>query len=91
MSIFGKLQTNVVHWILESKLSPVGWLNGYKTIIGDILTVLSGVVLIFQNQFCPGWEVCPYLDQAQVIIAFLLSLLVKMVGQWHTLDKKVRA
>ena len=81
----------VLNWILGSKLSPIGWLNGYKTIIGNILTAVSGVLLIVEQSFCPGPEWCAWLASGQALIAFLLSLIVKLVGEWHHAVKELEA
>jgi hypothetical protein len=85
-----KLFDVVLSWLLESKISPIGWLNGYKTVIGNILTAISGVLLIIEQSFCPGPEWCAYVAGGQALIAFLLSLIVKLVGEWHAVKKELR-
>lgn len=91
MGLKTKILDKVLQWFLESKVSPIGWLNGFKTVIGNVLTIASALLLAIENAFCPGWEYCSQLDQGQAVIAFLLSLLVKLVGEWHKKDKALRA
>ena len=87
MSIKTFLFDTVLRWALESKISPIGWLNGYKTIIGNILSIISGTLVAVQTAFCPGWSYCGYIDSSIAFIALLMSLLIKLVGEWHRLDK----
>lgn len=90
--------------VLESKVSPVGWLNGYKTLIGttlkglgDIVAAVSGLLLGVQQIMCPGWTYCTHLEAsilalatASAIIVRLSGLLVQLVGEWHSEVKEQR-
>ena len=90
MSIRTKILDQLLKWLLESKISPIGWLNVYKTILGNVLTAISGLLIVVEQSFCPGPEWCAYIAQGQALIAFLLSLIVKLVGEWHHLKKEAR-
>ena len=96
MSFKTAVMDKVLQWVLESKISPVGWLNGRKSQIGNALSIASGTLLALQTGLteagiCPGWEYCGHLNQSILVIAFLSSLLVKLVGEWHKKDKQLRA
>lgn len=91
MTIKTALLDRLLQWVLESKVSPIGWLNGYKHIIGNVLSIVSGLLVAIQQAFCPGWDMCSYVEQGIALIAFLLALLVKLVGEWHRKDKALRA
>lgn len=86
-----KLFDVALSWILESKVSPISWLNGYKSVIGSLLTAISGVLLILEQTWCPGPDWCGIVTGGQVLIAFLLSVIVKLVGEWHHVKKEVEA
>lgn len=91
MSIKTAIIDKALQFLLESKISPVGWLDGYKTTIGNVLTIISGALLAAQSAFCPGWQYCSHIDAGIALTALLLSLLVKLVGEWHKKDKALRA
>jgi len=90
MGIKQTITDKVLQWILESKVSPLKWLDGWKTVIGNVLTIISTALLGVQQWLCPGWEYCEQLDAANVFILWLMSLLVKFVGEWHKKDKALR-
>ena len=87
MGLKDAIQNRVVRWVLED--SPlIGWVNGYKTIIGNTLTVASLVVLgiqqgLLQTGICPAWEYCGFIDGGYAVIGFLLGLLTRYVGKAH--------
>lgn len=92
MGIKTFLADKLLKWVLESKISPIGWLDGYKTLIGNVLTVASAVLLVGIEQLtaigvCPAWQYCAFLTSTNAFIILLLSLLTKLVGEWH---KKVK-
>ena len=88
------IKARIIRWFLED--SPVfGWLDGYKTYVGNILTVASLVVIAAEKAMmtigvCPMADWCQYFHQIDAVIALLLSLLVKLVGEWHKKDKQLR-
>jgi hypothetical protein len=100
MGIRSKIKQYVIdkaiNWTLESKLSPIGWINGKKRIIGNALLLSSaGLVALQQSAgaigVCPTLQpYCAYLDTSVIVIAALSSLLVKLVGEWHAQVKEVR-
>jgi hypothetical protein len=94
MSIRIKILDRLLNWLLGSRLSPIGWINGYKTIIGNILTAVSGIILILQQALCGGIEsfagFCEMLDKGEAFTALLISLLFKLVGEWHSAEKELK-
>lgn len=93
MSIKTWILDRGVAWLLESKVSPLGWVNGYKTTIGTTLEIASALLIALQTALlqagiCPGWEYCAYIDTGVAATALLIGWLTKLVGQWHSNFKK---
>ncbi len=99
-----KIADKVLAAVLESNVSPIGWLNGYKTIIGTILQGIGGILaavsaalLAVQQVLCPGWEYCGQLDATILAVAVLSGfvtklsgLLIKYLGEWHKAQKEIK-
>lgn len=97
MSIKNWFIDKVLMTVLESKVSPIGWLNGYKTLIGtllkglgDIVAAVSALLLGVQQVMCPGWQYCAHLETsilvcttASAVIVRISGLLIQLVGEWH--------